>query len=154
MGRSDPLHRAVGRPEADAGAVAGAAGSTIKTNWLGLDGKEIELTLKRDCSQHHDSLRTPSRPRYERRNPAGNIAYIGLHDFADEGTAADFEKDFDALRRAKAWVIDLRFNGGGSSDIGYRTFSHLIEEAALDSTWRTRQYLPASEAWGPGAAMV
>jgi carboxyl-terminal processing protease len=111
-------------------------------------GKAGEITLTRDRSQHRDAIRFPARPRYEHRPLAGGVEYIGLHDFSDEGTARDFERDLDRLRNAKAWIIDLRYNGGGSSSIGYRVLAHFIDRTAPGSTWRSRQYIPSFEAWG------
>jgi carboxyl-terminal processing protease len=126
----------------------GAPGSTMRSKWLSTEGKEIEVTLARNGSKNRDALKYPSHPRYERKQLPGNIAYLSLSDFGNEATATDFEKDFDRIRDAKAWIIDLRYNGGGSSNIGYRVLAHFIDKPVEGSTWRSRQYVPTFEAWG------
>lgn len=40
--------------------------------------------------------------------------------FSNPAIDPDFETEFNQRRTAKAWIIDLRWNGGGSSEIGYR----------------------------------
>jgi carboxyl-terminal processing protease len=126
----------------------GPPGSAMRSKWLSPEGKEIEFTLTRNGSKNRDALKYPSHPRYEHKRLPGNIAYVALSDFGNEATATDFEKDFDRLRDAKAWIIDLRYNGGGSSSIGYRVLAHFIDKPVQGSTWRSRQYIPAFEAWG------
>jgi len=42
----------------------------------------------------------------------------------------------------------VRNNRGGSSSIGYKIISYLIDKPLFGSHWKTRQYLPAFRAWG------
>src|SRR5581483_4802830 len=126
----------------------GAPGSQMRTRWRSPEGKEIEATLTRDGSKNRAALKLPSHPRFERKELTGGVAYIGLNDFGNAQIDTEFEKAFEELRAAKAWIIDLRWNGGGSSDIGYRILAHFIREPVQGSTARTRQYNPTFEAWG------
>ena len=53
----------------------------------------------------------------------------GAHVFNlnDPAIDSDFEAKFDGLRGAKPWIIDLRYDSRGSSDIGYATESHFVD---------------------------
>ncbi len=130
----------------------GAPGSQARTRWRSADGTETEIALTRNGSQNRSALALPSHPRFERKELPGNVAYIGLNDFSNPAIDAEFEKAFDELRTAKAWVIDLRWNGGGSSDIGYRILSHFIDQPAQGSIASTRLYNPTFEAYGRAQA--
>ncbi len=125
----------------------GPPGSQMQTKWLSADGKIVEATLPRNGSQHRGALKIPNPPRFEYKDLSG-IAYIGLNDFNDPEIDADFDAKFDQLRGAKAWIIDLRSNGGGSSDIGYRILAHFIDAPAEGSRERSHLYNPTLEARG------
>jgi carboxyl-terminal processing protease len=45
-------------------------------------------------------------------------------------------------------IIDVRDNGGGNSDVGWRVLSFLTDKPFKTSKWYTRQYRPAFRAWG------
>jgi C-terminal processing protease CtpA/Prc len=87
-------------------------------------------------------LKIPNRPRFDCRELAGGIAYIGLNTFNDPAIDSDFEAKFNELRRAKSWIIDLRYNGGGSSGIGYAILAHFIDAPVEGSRQSTRLYNP------------
>ncbi|HLK62398.1 MAG TPA: S41 family peptidase [Bryobacteraceae bacterium] len=126
----------------------GAPGSQARTRWRAADGKEVEVTLSRNGSQNRGALQDPSHPRFERKDLDNNVAYIGLSDFNNPAVDKEFEAAFDKLREAKAWIIDLRWNGGGSSGIGNQILAHFIDRPLQGSAQRTRLYNPTFEAWG------
>jgi hypothetical protein len=55
------------------------------------------------------------------------VASADVFNFNDPAIDSDFEAKFDRLRGAKPWIIDLRYNSRGSSDIGYATESHFVD---------------------------
>jgi carboxyl-terminal processing protease len=126
----------------------GPPGTTLRTKWLGIDGKITEVMLTRNGSQKRNALPGPRHERFELKQLPGNIAYMALNDFNDPKIVTDFESRFDEIRSAKAWILDLRLNGGGSSDIGYGVLAHFLKAPAEGSTWRTRLYNPTFQAWG------
>jgi C-terminal processing protease CtpA/Prc len=128
--------------------LAGAPGSRMQTKWLTPDGKTVEVALPRDGSEHRGALKFPSHPRFEHRDLPGGIAYIGLSDFNDAAVNPEFDAQFDRLREAKAWIIDLRWNGGGSSGIGYKILAHFIERKLEGSKQSSRVYNPTLAALG------
>lgn len=126
----------------------GPPGSRMRTRWLSPDGATVEATLTRNRSEHRDALQTAPHRRFAYKQLPGDVAYVELSDFSNPAADTDFDKKFDQLRTAKAWILDLRSNGGGSSDIGYKILARFIDQPVEGSTWRTRQYLPTFEAWG------
>ena len=120
----------------------GAPGSIAHTKWLTLDGVAIQAAIPRNGSLHRAALKIPNHPPFEYRELAGGVAYIGLNTFNDPAVDSDFEGKFDRLRGAKAWIMDLRYNGGGSSGIGYAILAHFIDAPVEGSKQSTRLTTP------------
>ncbi len=78
----------------------------------------------------------------------GDVAYVKLNSFNDTKAADMFEAAFPEIAKAKALVIDVRENGGGNSDVGYRVLACLTDREFLGSKWETRDYKPTLRAWG------
>lgn len=126
----------------------GQPGTHVQTTWRSPDGKFVQLALTRNRTTKREAFKPPSQERFQFKELSGHIAYIGLNDFSSPEIVASFESNLGRLLEEKAWIIDLRRNGGGSSDIGYRILAHFIDAATESSTWRTREYKPSFEAWG------
>jgi carboxyl-terminal processing protease len=126
----------------------GPPDSTIQTKWVDLQGKTVEITLHRNASKNRAAMPTQSRGRFEYKELTGHISYMALNDFDDERVVSDFESKFEKARQAKAWILDLRENGGGSSSIGYHILGHFLTVASQGEAWRTRLYNPTLRAWG------
>lgn len=79
----------------------------------------------------------------------GNIARVELNSFSDEKIIAEFKAMLPQLRTATGVIIDLRQNGGGSTDIGTAILNYFTEQKTLTgSAWRTREHRAAYKAWG------
>ena len=128
--------------------LSGAPGSSVKATFEGLDGYRFDAVLKRDAQQHVEAAVWLKPPAFQFRMLEGGIAYVALNSFRDQQVAADFDRHFDEILAARALILDLRRNGGGSSHNGYRIVARLIDEPAQASKWRTRLYRPAHRAWG------
>ena len=126
----------------------GQPGSTVHTKWLDLAGQTIELDLHRDGSKNRAALPARNRPRFEYQELPGKVSYMALNDFGDKQIVSDFESQLEKALPARAWILDLRENGGGTSSIGYGILGHLLNAAAQGSIWRTRLYNPTFQAWG------
>lgn len=125
----------------------GQPGSTVHTKWLDLQGHTIELDLRRDGSKNRAALPTRNRGRFEYQELPGKISYIALNDFGDQRIVSDFESQLEKALPSRAWILDLRENGGGASSIGYGILGHFLNATAQGGTWRTRLYNPTFQAW-------
>lgn len=80
---------------------------------------------------------------------ADNIAYISLNSFGNNKINELFKKTLPKLYKAKAMIIDLRFNGGGSTTIGLDILKYLTNDSLLyGSKSRSRLHIPSYKAWG------
>lgn len=78
----------------------------------------------------------------------GEIAYVALNAFDDDTAATEYLKAFPDIAKAKAIIFDLRRNGGGSGNVGFRILQTLSQQPFSTSQAATRNYLPAERAWG------
>jgi C-terminal processing protease CtpA/Prc len=77
------------------------------------------------------------------------IVRVELNSFGDDKIVDDFKKALPELRKAKAIILDIRENGGGSTDIGSAILEYLTpDEYLYGSASRTRQHIAAYKAWG------
>ncbi|MBI3714055.1 MAG: hypothetical protein HY253_13995 [Burkholderiales bacterium] len=78
----------------------------------------------------------------------GQIAYVALNSFGDDTAANEYLKAFPDISKAKAIIFDVRRNGGGSGDVGFRILKTLSPKPFATSHAATRNYLPSMRAWG------
>ncbi|PZR27929.1 MAG: peptidase S41 [Citrobacter freundii] len=77
------------------------------------------------------------------------IAYVSLNSFGDPKIDTLFWKKLPELYTAKAMIIDLRFNGGGSTTVGTEILKYLTADTVLyGSKNRSRLHIPSFKAWG------
>lgn len=125
----------------------GPPDSAIQTKWIDLHGNIIEITLTRNGSKNRAALSSPKHGWFEYKELPAQVSYMALNDFGDEKILRDFEAKLGEAQRAKAWVLDLRQNGGGDSSVAYSILGHFLKAPAQSSTWRTRLYNPTFQAW-------
>ena len=90
------------------------------------------------------------------------MAGAHVFNFKDPAIDSDLEAEFDGLRGAKSWIIDLRYNTRGSSrssDIGYAIESHFVDapvEGSKQSTLSSKTVVLGSVEvgleWAPSRA--
>jgi len=113
------------------------------------DGRTIERTLRRFPLPELTKLQTDPKPKpFEFRMLPGNIAYVALNSFMEDSIADEFFKRFAEFAASDALILDLRENGGGNTNVGYRIMAALATEPFLGSRWSTRDYKPAFRSWG------
>jgi carboxyl-terminal processing protease len=125
----------------------GQPGSSFHSKWLDLYGKITELVLLRDGSKNRAAMPSETWLPFEYKELPGHVSYIALNDFSNEKIVGDFESQLEKSLQSKAWILDLRENGGGNSSIGYRILAHFLNEAAQGEAWRTHLYNPTFQAW-------
>lgn len=97
--------------------------------------------------------KTPAKPSAEPRYikfevRPGNIGYLLLSSFEDQKIVEEFEAAYPEIAKTDALVLDIRGNGGGSSNVGYSILSYLTDKPFKTSAWKTRDYRPSFRAWG------
>jgi C-terminal processing protease CtpA/Prc len=78
----------------------------------------------------------------------GNVAYVALNSFSDAQAADRFDAVFPEISKADAMVIDMRENGGGSDDVGFRVLALLTDKEFYTQKAETRNYIPSFRAKG------
>ena len=77
------------------------------------------------------------------------VAYVALNSFSDEKIDSIFETKLPELYKAKAVIIDLRNNGGGSTGIGTSILQYFLQDSIMQhSRYYTREHRAAFKAWG------
>lgn len=128
-------------------------GTEISVRFRTPQGAEMEtmLTCDRSDSGEIDWVRL-SRPSglLEWRWMEGDIAYVALNSFNDADIVTEFEAILPELQRARGILIDLRFNGGGSTGNATAILDHFTDQALVGSKWKTREHRGFHYAWGRG----
>ncbi|MFZ6647640.1 S41 family peptidase [Undibacterium sp. TJN25] len=113
---------------------------------LGEKNTDIRLGLR--DAQGKDRVETVQRgqvrdilypPQFEFRMLPGDIAYMVLGNFEDKNGPREFEKVFPQILQAKGLILDVRANGGGSSNLGYDILSFLSKKGIPVSLSLERQ---------------
>jgi len=77
------------------------------------------------------------------------MAYISLNSFSDPQIDSMFLELLPKLIKAKSLIIDLRYNGGGNTQIGREILKHLTHDTILyGSRMQSRMHIPTFKAWG------
>ncbi len=78
-----------------------------------------------------------------------DIAYISLNSFGDPAIDTLFIEKLPELYKAKKLIVDLRKNGGGSTNIGRDILMYLTKDTLLyGSKTQSRLHIPSFKAWG------
>jgi carboxyl-terminal processing protease len=129
----------------------GPAGTAVTVRYETADGTFGEVTLARDRWTRDDAWTPdPNAPfvRFQVTWPEPDVALVVLNTFDDPGLLDDWAAALPELAEARALILDIRANGGGSSGIGYGVASHLTHDTLQTSAWRTREHRAAFKAWG------
>ncbi|MCH8622417.1 S41 family peptidase [Undibacterium sp. TS12] len=130
----------------------GALDTPVKMLVADSQGKTISIDVKRINTMTRRKLDSP-RPAFNWRMLANNIAYVELNSFGDDTAANEYLKAYTEIAKAKAIIFDVRKNGGGSSDVGYKVLRTLGTSPFDGSHAATRDYKPAWRAWGKKQSM-
>ena len=125
----------------------GAAQDSLRLTLKDKNGKSFKKILPRLTREERNKL-IPPRPPFEFKLLPNNVAYVALNTFQDNQAAEQFEANFAVIAKAAALIIDVRENGGGNSNVGYRVLQTLTDKSFRTSRWQTRDYRPALRAWG------
>lgn len=110
---------------------------------------ELKLTHKNTEEKEVYPAFEPERQLLDFKWLDGNVAYLSLNSFQDEKIDSLFIQKLPELYKAKALIIDLRYNGGGNSDIGTAILKYLTNDTILyGSKSSSRLHVPTYKAWG------
>lgn len=131
----------------------GLAGESIDIRIRRPDGEERDFHLTRALNKEDIYPPFPEWALLEFKWLEEGVAYIALNSFGDPKIDTLFIEKVPELLRSKALVIDLRRNGGGSTDIGLAIAKYLTEDTLLyGSRSMTREHRAAFKAWGSWVA--
>ena len=115
---------------------------------LGLEsalGKKLSVTLSREPDP-----RAKWRRSFEFRMLPHGIAYLSLGEFANDRGAKIFKEHLSQILSAKGLILDVRSNGGGSTNNGLEILSWLTRKPVPLPVLRSPQYIATYRAWdGP-----
>lgn len=78
-----------------------------------------------------------------------DIAYVALNSFGNPKIDTLFIEKLPELYKSKKLIIDLRYNGGGSTSIGREIMQYLTRDTLLyGSKEVSRLHIPSFKAWG------
>lgn len=132
--------------------LSGDVAKPARLTLMGRNGKPLTVDAPRvPLAQWRKAA--PPIPSFAWKMLPGRVAYVALNGFGDDQAADGFMAAWPQIREARALVIDVRANGGGSSNVGYRVLGTLTDKPFTTSKWATREYRPAFRAWGRPAGM-
>ena len=115
---------------------------------LGLEnasGKKLSVTLSREPDP-----RAKWRRAFEFRMLPHGIAYLSLGEFSNDRGAKIFKEHLAQILSAKGLILDVRANGGGSTNNGLKILSWLTREPIPRPVLRSPEYIATYRAWdGP-----
>jgi C-terminal processing protease CtpA/Prc len=136
---------------------------SFSTLLKGMDGETFKIKIKKPNNDITELTLTHKRteekevyPDFEaQRNLLDfkwinqETAYIALNSFADKKIDSLFINKLPDLYKAKSLIIDLRYNGGGSTNIGFDILKYLTNDKKLyGSKSSSRLHIPTFKAWG------
>ncbi|MYN46299.1 hypothetical protein GTP23_14705 [Pseudoduganella sp. FT93W] len=121
--------------------LAGDASMAIRLTLAGADGKPRNVSLRR--SGYSDLRKAPQ---FEFKMLKGEVAYISLDHFESDAGPKAFEQALPSILKAKALVIDVRNNGGGSTEFGTAVLRRLTNQPIHGSAAYVRLYDPVVRA--------
>jgi carboxyl-terminal processing protease len=147
VGASTPQSRA---QSVDAMLLTGAPNSSVHAVFRNATGSTVDTDFSRNAMTLPAKAFPWRKSSFEYRELPGNIAYVALNSFGSDNVVKAFDRNYEAIRKASAIIIDVRENGGGSTNFGYDIIARLIGPGTIlkTSLWRTRDYKPTLRAWG------
>lgn len=132
----------------EASLLGGLKDAPVEVTLADRAGTARKLTLPRLTAADTDKLPPAPWKRFEFRMLPQGVAYVALRTFGNQEIVKEFDAAFPEIQKSKSLILDVRENGGGSSNIGYDILGYLTDKPFLDSQWSTRDYRPSFRAWG------
>lgn len=125
------------------GLLAGPLEAPVELSLRAKDGRTFTRKIARTG---YTDVANPAA--FEVRRLPGNVAYVAINSFADDGVEKEFERALPDLRRSDGVVLDVRENAGGSGVVAYDIIGDLSDRDFSTPRWRSREYIATFRAWG------
>jgi carboxyl-terminal processing protease len=102
------------------------------------------VEMKRDFAV---GMRAQAAP-FEFKMLPGNVAYVALNEFEDNKDAEGWDAHWGEISKARAVIVDMRKNGGGSDDVGAHVLMTLIDKPLATPRMESPEWLATYRAWG------
>ena len=112
------------------------------------DGGKNTVTITHNIGEIKPSRRKAIRPERSFRILDGNIALLTLPDFASSEITEFFDSIYPRILDSKALIVDIRGNGGGSTNYATHILARLTNDSIQSDPWRSPIYIPAYASWG------
>ncbi|MGE4069819.1 MAG: S41 family peptidase [Lysobacterales bacterium] len=123
------------------GLLAGAAGQAVQLQLRSAAGKLLEVSAPRSGYE-----RTPGRASESFELRRDGVAVLRASHFESNAAHQLMLKYWPELSKAKALILDLRGNGGGSSNHGWDLLTHLSDQPLVTPASFYREASPISRA--------
>ncbi len=134
------------------GLLAGQPNSTLKLTVRTPDSKVKTLSINRLTLNSPIDWHTAKQPAhtkpYSMRWLDDKLAYVALNNFSDMAVVDQFKQSLPELQKAKAMILDLRFNEGGNTFIAEEILKHLTFRDLTGARSRMRVHNSTYKAWG------
>jgi C-terminal processing protease CtpA/Prc len=127
----------------DFGLLAGSIKQPIALKLTDEKGKISEHTISRVTPAERSSKM--SYPAATFKMLPGNISYLAINTFASDSGSKVFVNKYPEIAQSKAIIIDLRNNGGGSTD--WKILSYFLDSITPVHKMYTRKYISTYRAW-------
>jgi C-terminal processing protease CtpA/Prc len=136
---------------------------SIKNLLRGLEGESYDLVIKKPNGKilslkliHKKTEEKEVFPAFDKDRKLldfnwlkNNTAYVSLNSFEHERIVDSFKKILPELYKAKRIILDLRYNGGGSTSVGRAILEYFTNDTLLyGSKSKSRMHIPSHKAWG------
>ncbi|SHM85581.1 S41 family peptidase [Flavobacterium saccharophilum] len=129
----------------------GLEGETFTIKIKKPNKKIIELTLTHKKTEEKEVFPPfePDRQLLDFKWINKETAYVSLNSFGDQKIDSLFIEKLPELYKAKSLIIDLRYNGGGNTNVGVQILQYLTNDTIVyGSRQKSRSHIPAFKAWG------
>lgn len=138
------------------GLLAGLPGSKVTLTLQTPDGSSKTVTVSRltrdtlidQPSDWHTAKGLVHAQPYSMRWLDDKLAYVALNNFSEMAVVEQFKQSLPELQKAKALILDLRFNEGGNTFIAEEILKHLTFRDLTGARSRMRVHNSTYKAWG------
>lgn len=123
---------------------SGSLNKPIQLQLKDANGKTFDKTISRVTPAERSQKF--ALPAAEYKELAGKIGYLVINTFANDSGTKVFKANYQQIAQTNGLVIDIRNNGGGSTDLSI--LSYMIDSVMAVTKTYSRQYVPTFRAWG------